>query len=232
MASASFQELKTQSLKPTIKAEDGLQAAHKAAASAAALSGYLSHYSQIRSNANQELGNVQMVQASDWLTGDLASADSVPIVDVMKVTASFPKPPGLPSGDESPDDVLTSEVWCRHTTAGSFISKSQADFSGSGSDGEQEEDELKAQYFMSSLSALPFKQCDEALKPYNLLQSPAVLSALLAAKAAGGPGPGFPPMHVTPKSAPPTPPKLFCPWCGGKRLESFLFCPSCGGSLS
>lgn len=235
-AAAIFQELRTRSHKPTVKAEDGLQAAHEAAATAAALSSYLSNHSQIRSYANQELANVQIVEASDWLTEELASFDSVQTLDVMKVTASFPKPPGLPSGDESPDDVSTSDMWGRHTTAGSFISKSQADFSGSGSsssDGEREEEGLPAQYFMSSLSTLPFKQYDEALKPYDLLQSPTTVSSpLLEAMAAAGPGPGFPLVHLTPTSAPPKPTKLFCPWCGGKRLESFMFCPTCGGSLS
>jgi hypothetical protein len=234
MEAAILKDLQTRNLKPTLQAEEDFQVAHKAAAMATALSSYLSNYPpQAQSCADQEAAKVQMVEASDWFTGSPAQFDSEQRQDVMKVAASFPKPPGLTSGDESLDDCSTCDVWARHTTAGSLISKSQAEFSSSGSDGEREEEDSPAHYFMSSLPTLPYRQYGESLQPYDdVLQSSTMSSALLEAMAAAGPRLHFPQVTMMPTIMPPKPAKLFCPWCGGKRQESFLFCPSCGGTLS
>eukprot|EP00930_Biecheleria_cincta_P006776 TRINITY_DN107843_c0_g1_i1.p1 TRINITY_DN107843_c0_g1~~TRINITY_DN107843_c0_g1_i1.p1 ORF type:complete len:238 (-),score=49.53 TRINITY_DN107843_c0_g1_i1:232-945(-) len=236
LAAAILKDLQTRSLKPTLQAEDSLQAACGAVATAAALSTYLSNYpSEARSCDNREVAKEHMVEASSWLTGDPALFDSEHSQNAKKVAAPVPKPSGLTSGDESLDDVSASDVWGRHTTAGSLISKSQADFSGSGSssDGEQEEEESPARYFMSSLPNLPYRQCGEALEPYHdHFQSLTMSLALSEAMAVAGPSHHFPWVPMIPTSMPPKPTKHFCPWCGGKRQESFLFCPSCGGSLS
>jgi len=234
MAAAILKDLQTRSLKPTLDAEDAFQVAHEAAAMATALSSYLSSYPpQAQSCADQEVSKVQMVEASDWLAGRPAQLDSKRNQYFKKVAASFPKPPGLTSGDESLDDCSTCDVLSRHTTAGSMLSKSQAEFSGSGSDGEQEEEDSPAHCFLSSLPTLPYKQYGESLQPYeDVLQSPSMSSALLGAMAAAGPRLHFPQVPMIPTNMLPKPTKLFCHWCGGKRQESFLFCPTCGGNLS
>ena len=58
------------------------------------------------------------------------------------------------------------------------------------------------------------------------------MEAMAAAGHGPCPGPCFASVPSAPQILPSRLQKAFCPWCGGKRKESFAFCPTCGGNLN